>query len=413
PVGVLAWFQRALLGAAARLPGVTVYVAAPSALFFICYYGFWAAVRWGWLAPRLRAPRSDSGQTPGSKVFRAVSGYRLLVVVLLLTSLFLIRPVLARFGRRSQRCYGEVGRGGRLTVTVLDVGHGLATLLRLPNGTTLLYDAGGGSPSYDVGANIIAPALWEVGVPRIDALVLSHYHWDHISGVPALLERFPVRRCFVNRSFGDAPLGEEVLAALKQHGVPVHEIASGDRIALDERVAIRVLNPPRGPVGDLLSANEASVALLIEHGEQRVLLLADITGAWLGRVLDHVDGSVDVLQVPHHGLPDVNLEELIRRTRPTYALISAAAGERQETARATLEQADITTLATWEHGAVTLELEGSQIRCSTYRTGRRPAASDPEDAVLVPEEAEETKQSQPRTDALQRGPLLLGRETSR
>ncbi len=400
PVGVLAWFQGALLGFAARLPGVTVYVAAPSALFFICYYGFWAAVRWGWLAPRLRAPRSDSVQTPRSKVLRAVSGYRLLLVALLLTSLFVIRPVLAR-------------RGGQLTVTVLDVGHGLATLIELPNGTTLLYDAGGGSPSYDVGANLIAPALWQVGVPRIDALVLSHDHWDHIAGVPALLERFSVRRCFVNRSFGDAPLGEEVLAALKQHGVPVHEIASGDRIALDERVAIRVLNPPRGPVGDLLSANERSIALLIEHGEQRVLLLADVTGAWLGRVLDHVDGPVDALQVPHHGLPDVDLKELISRTHPTYALISAAAGERQETARARLEQADITTLATWEHGAVTLELDGSQIRCSTYRTGRRPAASDREDAVLVPEEAEETKQSQPRTDALQRRPLLLGRETSR
>gem|GEM_PF-170602 len=376
PVAALAWFQQALLEAAARLPGATVYVAAPSVLFFGCYYGFWTVVRWGWLGPRLRPRRSDGGWAPRAKVLRAVSGYRLLVAALLLSSLFVIRPVLAR-------------RGEGLTITVLDVGHGLAAVLRLPNGTTLLYDAGGGSPSYDVGANTIAPALGALGVPRIDALVLSHYHWDHISGIPALLERFPIRRCYVNRFLGEGPLGEEVLADLKQHGVPVHEIASGDRIALDQRVAIQVLNPPRGPVGELLSANEGSVALLIDCGGLRVLLLADITGAWLGRVLDEVDGPVDVVQVPHHGLPDVDLQELIRRTRPTYALISASSGPPQESARSRLEQAGIRTLLTWEHGAVTLEMEQSRIRASTHRTDWCPAATDPEEAILVPEESEE------------------------
>ena len=170
--------------------------------------------------------------------------------------------------------------------------------------------------------------------------------------------------------------------------MPVHTVASGDSIALDDTVAIRVLNPPRGPVGELLSANEGSIALLVEHGEQRVLLLADITGAWLGRVLRQVGGPVDVLQVPHHGLPDVDLEELIRRTRPNYALISAAAGERQETARAGLEEASITTLATWEHGAVTLELTGNSILTSTYRPGPRAALPEPDEPSLAPEEAE-------------------------
>ena len=373
-VAVLAGLQRALLRLAAGLPGVMVYVAAPSALFLLFYYGFWGALRWGWLGPQLRARYRWGEWRPEGRLRRWVSGYRLLVVGLLILSLLLIRPVVAR-------------RPGGLTLTVLDVGHGLAVVVRMPNGTTLLYDAGGGSPTYDVGARLIAPALWALGVPRVDALVLSHSHWDHAAGVPALLARFPVGSSFLNRFFAQAPLGAEVLAALREHQVPVYEAARGDSIALDPQVTIRVLNPPRGAVGELLSTNEASVALLIEFRGQRVLLLADVTGGWLDRVLREVGGPVDVLQVPHHGLPDVNMEQLISWARPRYALISAATGERQESARRHLAQAGVTTLTTYEHGALTLRLDGSSIEVSTYRRGPQPRAADPpQEPVLAPEE---------------------------
>lgn len=372
-VAGLAGLQRGLLRLAAGLPGVVVYVAAPSLLFLVCYYGFWGVVRWGWVGPWLRARRRGDEWEPEGRSRRRVSGYRLLAAGLLLVSLFVVRPVLAR-------------RPRGLTLTMLDVGHGLSVVVRMPNGTTLLYDAGGGSPTFDVGERVIAPALWAADVPRLDALVLSHHHWDHTGGVPALLERLPVRSCFISRFLAESPPGARILDALRERGVPVHEVARGDRIVLDPEVSIRVLNPPRGPVGRLLSTNEASVALLIEYRGRRVLLLADVTGDWLNQVLREVDGPVDVVQVPHHGLPDVNLEQLVHRARPRYALISAAAGERQEAARKHLVQAGVATLATYRHGALTIRFSGPAMEVSTYR--QEPFLEPPtsQEPALAPEE---------------------------
>jgi len=402
-VGGLASLQRWVLELAVRLPVAKVYVAAPSFLFFVCYYGFLVAVRWGWLGPRL-----ESTDRPGALVRRpssagAFSGYRMLLVGLVLACVFVLRPVLAR-------------RSGRLSLSVLDVGHGLAALVQLPNGTTLLYDAGGGSPSYDVGANIIAPALWELGVPRIDALVLSHSHWDHVSGVPALLERFAVGGCFVTRFFGDEPLGVQTLSALDGHHVPVDEVAAGDRITIDEDVLIQVLNPPRGPVGDLLSTNEASTALLIEYRGQRVLLLADVTGAWLGRVLEQLTPPVEVVQVPHHGLPDVDLKTLVDRTRPRWALISAASGERQRSARAWLEEAGVTTLTTYERGTITVVLGGSGTSVFSYRGEPTPEPMVPEEPVPLAQVRQAARLYNPRSsemDCMDSRPIRRNSSSSR
>ncbi len=381
-VQALVWVLWVLLSAAVHLPGVVVYVAAPSVWFLVCYYVLLTAAGWG-----LRRPGGWGGSVTAD--FREprlpgrprLAGRWLVAAALLAASLFLIAPVVHK-------------RPATLRLTMMDVGHGLATLVELPNGSALLFDAGGGSPGYDAGANVIAPLLRSRNAPRLRALVLSHSHWDHCGGVPGLLARFPVDVCFVNRFFAEAPFGAEVLAALNEAGVPVHPVSAGDEIRLDEAVTVRVINPPRGPLADVLSTNDASIALLLEYGSQRVLLLADVAGGWLRPVLEQVGGPVDVLLVPHHGLGDVALDDLVHLARPRYALISSAWGERQQLSRQALEAAGATTLTTYERGCIVLELDGTEVRASTFRDPEptpQPVMPPawPDETGPVPEEKED------------------------
>ena len=87
------------------------------------------------------------------------------------------------------------GVRGRLRVTVLDVGHGDAVLVQLPDRRSLLVDAGGSmsGSTFDIGGRVVAPALWALGTRRLDALVLSHADPDHAGGAAAVLRDFRPR----------------------------------------------------------------------------------------------------------------------------------------------------------------------------------------------------------------------------
>jgi competence protein ComEC len=386
----LAWLLRLLLTGAAHLPAVVFYVAAPSLPFIATYYGLLAVTAW-WLwgvtSRRLR-PRWLGGP-PREAV---ASGRWLLVAVGVFATVFVLKPVVSPQGRD-------------LRVTVLDVGHGLSVLVRLPGGATLLYDAGGGSPGYDVGAEVIAPALWSAGVARIDAIILSHDHWDHCGGVPGLLERFPVRRCFVSDFFTAGPVGASVAARLREAGVPVSTLSRGDRIALDDHTTLLVLNPPTGPAARLLSTNDASLALLLEYKGRRAALLGDITGPWLAEVLKGAGGPLDVVLIPHHGLGDsaravvagtggASFAAANTRLPPgtlagaaprRYALVSTPWSEQALATRAMLEAEHVTTYLTGEQGALTVVLSERGVEASTYLPVSAPVEVEEEPSPLIPE----------------------------
>ncbi|MCK7534202.1 MAG: MBL fold metallo-hydrolase [Marinilabiliales bacterium] len=80
-----------------------------------------------------------------------------------------------------------------LTVTVIDVGQGDAILVEFPGKAKMLIDAGGlPAGTFDIGENVVSPVLWDKGIKRIDILVLSHAHADHLNGLPAVARNFRV-----------------------------------------------------------------------------------------------------------------------------------------------------------------------------------------------------------------------------
>lgn len=201
-----------------------------------------------------------------------------------------------------------------LSVTFLDVGQGLAVVVRTYD-HALVYDAG---PRYserlDAGSAIVAPYLRERGVGQLDRLVLSHRHEDHIGGWRGLARSLPVERVY---------RGEGTVAA------------DGARDCHRARpwrwngVAFRFLHAgwPDRP-----NANNRSCVLLIDYGGDRVLLTGDIEREveWRLAGKERVPAGLTLLQVPHHGAAGSSTPLWVERTRPELAVVSAAHRSRFE-----------------------------------------------------------------------------------
>jgi competence protein ComEC len=246
---------------------------------------------------------------------------------------------------------------GGLEGEVLAVGHGLAVVLTLGDGKTLLYDCGRmGDPT--VGRRIIAPALWSRGVTRLDAVYLSHADQDHYNALPDLMDRFAIGELVIPPGFsGDENPGASLLLErVRARGIPVRTIAAP---AAWDRGGTRftVLHPPAGWHPETPD-NARSLVLDVEHGGRHLLLTGDLDQ--LGTVelagLPPPDAPVDLMLAPHHGGKTANPSWLYSWARPKVVAVSQRTPAIGTTdALAPLERAGIPLLRTWERGAVHFE----------------------------------------------------------
>ena len=216
--------------------------------------------------------------------------------------------------------------GPELAATFVDVRHG-ASVIVTQGRRTLVYDCGSGAPysTYDVGRGQVARRLWQMGVKRIDVLMLSHTDADHVNGVLSLIERFPVGRIIANRTFGSDKTGAALRQAFEARGIAFTEADEGDAITLAE-MHIEIFWPPApGSPWRLGAVNNRSLVARITSGGRSVLLTGDIEQAGMGGLLAvRKDLEADVLYVPHHGANEPVLDEFVRAVRPKVAVVSSS-----------------------------------------------------------------------------------------
>lgn len=237
----------------------------------------------------------------------------------------------------------------------LAVGHGLSVVVRTPNGRTLLYDAGRMGDSQ-VGRRLIAPALWSMGVARLDVLTLSHADSDHYNGLPDLLDRFPIGIVRVPPGFGGPanPGARDLIEAVKARGIPVETITRGDRIDLGGGTTLEALHPgPSIPSGS--TDNARSVVLEVVSGGRRLLLTGDLEREGLAEVAARPIRPLDAMLAPHHGGRTSNPAFLYAWAKPRIVLASQrplAPGSRDPLEP--LAEGHFTLLRTWQRGAIRL-----------------------------------------------------------
>ena len=273
---------------------------------------------------------------------RAVPGRALGVLLLAVIALPRERPLL----------------NGEFRVTLLDVGQGLAVLVRT-RGHALLYDSG---PRWweggDAGERVVVPALHALGVARLDELLISHADLDHAGGAASILTRVAVTRVLSSESLR-VPRG----VATRPCRAPLRWQVDG--------VTFEILHPGVGE--SFVKRNDRSCVLAVRGAYGRGLLSGDIELAVERALLARGSAALaaEVVSVPHHGSASSSSAAFVQAVHPRVALIGAGLHNRYQlphvavVARYRASGAAVMNSAT--SGAVSVDVARRGLRVERYR----------------------------------------------
>jgi len=253
--------------------------------------------------------------------------------------------------------------GNDLALHFLDVGQGDGAVLRTPKGRWVVIDVGPASQRSDAGARVVVPFLERHGARSVAAVVVSHAHLDHIGGVTALFDRFPVGEVLEPGAPVVDPLYTGFLSALDRRSISWHPVRRGERFTLDG-VRFTVLHPEPMWAGWGEDVNEDSVVLLVEYGAFQALFAGD-AGFPAEEVLRSRVGRVDVLKVGHHGSRGSTGDAWLDALRPRLAVISVGRNDYGHPAPATLARLaahGIPVRRTDQEGTITVLTDGTRMR---------------------------------------------------
>ncbi len=292
-----------------------------------------------------------------------------LLVVLLAASIFSFSCTLAPSPPARPGDWGDsgkppAGKQPELKAFFIDVGQGDSCLIIARTGDdrefTLLVDAGPGGAADEV-----VDFLKEVGVRKIDHLVFTHPHEDHIGGGKALLEAFEVGKVYMPRTTHTTEAYEELLLAIRSKGLTVTEARAGKVILEAKEFKAEFL----GPAKSYEDLNDRSAVICVTFGERVLLFMGDAEAQAEDDMLQAgLIPDADVLKVGHHGSSSSTTGEFIRVSRPSIAVISVGPnpyGHPSKTVLDRLERAGVRVYRTDLHGTVEIVIRGDRLDVST------------------------------------------------
>ncbi|MFN3431349.1 MAG: DNA internalization-related competence protein ComEC/Rec2 [Candidatus Sericytochromatia bacterium] len=354
------------------LAGPLILALTPWGLFVAALGGVWPQAA-AWLAPLTRLPLDGlvalvdwmaaspaiEASHAGWPVWGLLALYGALLGGLRHRRTALVLGVVAAIGTLPPL------RPGELELAFLSVGQGDAIAIRTPRGRWILVDGGPADDDFDAGKAHVLPYLRRMGCQRIDLMVATHAHQDHVGGLPAVAAALPVERAWEagQPETCDGNLG--LLATWLMGGVPWATPSPGRSIELDG-VRLTALAPRPGS----RSTNDGSVVVRLDHGAFSALLTGDAeTESERAMVESGARLKADVLKVGHHGSTTSTSPAFLRAVAPSLAIVSAGKrnrfGHPRPSTMRRLRQAGVASLRTDLAGAILVRSNGRRWRWTT------------------------------------------------
>lgn len=248
-----------------------------------------------------------------------------------------------------------------ISLNMIDVGQGDSFYIETQNRKTILIDGGGSENSdYDVGENILIPYLLNKGKTKIDLIIISHPHEDHIEGIFTALEKLKVKQVVISENIDKSELIIKLKKLCNEKNIEIIKVAANDTFKIDG-LNFDVIYPKK-ETNDK-NINNMSIVLKLKFGEITSLFTGDLEEKAEEEIKQNI--KVDILKVGHHGSKTSTSEEFLEKTKPKIALISVGKnnsyGHPNKEVIERLEKINAKILRTDEKGEVKLKIKKNKI----------------------------------------------------
>ena len=212
--------------------------------------------------------------------------------------------------------YATIGLNDELRVSFIDVGQGDSEFIELPNGETMLIDAG----TNETGKNVV-DYIKSLGYTSINYVVGTHPHEDHIGGLDDVIKTFDIGSIYMPKVTADTKTFEDVLDAAESKNLMINTAKSGVSIMDTEDLSVKFLAPT---LDSYENTNDYSAVVKVVYGDTSYLFTGDAEEFSENLITDDV--NVDVLKVGHHGSSTSTSTEFLKKVSPSSAVISCGKG---------------------------------------------------------------------------------------